>query len=349
MPTPHHGQGSRRPHHQGTLRPPQKRARRKVKHPPEATRAEGGDGRRPAREEADAVEGAPERERASRDDPRLERRMRGIGLEDDGQDREDAPPDGQLQVELRHLHARLRNVQLSLQTGQGLAHPPTWRTNCLLPVRNAAREWSAIVRYHHASADAAADALLRATAPRVFGLVQAALQTGPLAGSNPGYFKRCGGDAAALACEFLGDVLEAAGGAARGGATEEAPAEDGDGGRGPEAGAGPGSDDDGCGSEEDAASEGGDGAARGAPRGGTRPPPGLAPRFARDLQRHLLFSEAQAQRVCRWRRDAETARDRDRPPSASSKKLQGQRSRKQRQKELKAQRNTKKKKKGGEG
>ena len=37
------------------------------------------------------------------------------------------------------------------------------------------------------------------------------MQTGPLVGSNPGYFKRCGGDVASIALEFLTDVIGLAG------------------------------------------------------------------------------------------------------------------------------------------
>ena len=38
---------------------------------------------------------------------------------------------------------------------------------------------------------------------KVFGLIQLALQCGPLKGSNPGYFKRCGRDVAQMAHTFL--------------------------------------------------------------------------------------------------------------------------------------------------
>mmetsp|Transcript_16404 Transcript_16404/g.33694 ORF Transcript_16404/g.33694 Transcript_16404/m.33694 type:complete len:485 (-) Transcript_16404:96-1550(-) len=48
------------------------------------------------------------------------------------------------------------------------------------------------------------------TYPRVFCLLQMSIQTGPLVGSNPGYFKRCGGDVATMAFEFLTEVVNMA-------------------------------------------------------------------------------------------------------------------------------------------
>ncbi len=52
---------------------------------------------------------------------------------------------------------------------------------------------------------------LRATSTGVFGLIQTSVQIGPLVGSNPGYFKRCGGEVASLAAAFLLDIVELAG------------------------------------------------------------------------------------------------------------------------------------------
>lgn len=46
--------------------------------------------------------------------------------------------------------------------------------------------------------------------PRVFSLLQMSMQTGPLVGSNPGYFKRCGGDVARMAFDFLTEVVNMA-------------------------------------------------------------------------------------------------------------------------------------------
>ena len=59
--------------------------------------------------------------------------------------------------------------------------------------------------------------LLHETSTKVFILIQMAMLTGPLVGSNPGYFKRCGGDVASVALEFLTHVIGLAGIAAAAG------------------------------------------------------------------------------------------------------------------------------------
>ena len=53
--------------------------------------------------------------------------------------------------------------------------------------------------------------LLQSTSQQVFSLIQMSLQTGPLVGSNPGYFKRCGGEVASIALAYLCEIAELAG------------------------------------------------------------------------------------------------------------------------------------------
>lgn len=48
---------------------------------------------------------------------------------------------------------------------------------------------------------------IKETALQVYMLLQLALQCGPLTGSNPGYFKRCGGTVARMVMEFLDKVV----------------------------------------------------------------------------------------------------------------------------------------------
>ena len=52
--------------------------------------------------------------------------------------------------------------------------------------------------------------LFQSTSPTVFNLLQMSMQTGPLVGSNPGYFKRCGGEVAFMAYSFLEEIVELA-------------------------------------------------------------------------------------------------------------------------------------------
>ena len=47
------------------------------------------------------------------------------------------------------------------------------------------------------------DDLVKEIAIEVYGLIQMAMQTGPLVGSSPGYFKRCGAEVAEIALKFI--------------------------------------------------------------------------------------------------------------------------------------------------
>lgn len=50
------------------------------------------------------------------------------------------------------------------------------------------------------------DTLYKKVALDIYGLVQMAMQTGPLTGSNAGYFKRCGWEVAQMALDFLNSL-----------------------------------------------------------------------------------------------------------------------------------------------
>ena len=51
------------------------------------------------------------------------------------------------------------------------------------------------------------DAMTKKTSLSVFELIQHTLQCGPLAGSNPGYFKRCGGEVAKVVYNYLETII----------------------------------------------------------------------------------------------------------------------------------------------
>jgi len=129
--------------------------------------------------------------------------------------------------ELKHLRKRVTNVQQSIQLcTAALRIPSNWEENCLNSVSNCIGEWRAIVSFHgatmashssfHGSVRVHRDdepgeqhpmhpdsEYSKTTALEVFGLLQLAMQCGPLAGSNAGYFKRCGGTVALIAHTFL--------------------------------------------------------------------------------------------------------------------------------------------------
>ena len=91
-----------------------------------------------------------------------------------------------------------------------IAHPPREYRTSAPPSGGAVDGASCVIVNGHDGVDGDRDELLRAAAREVFGLVQMAMQTGPLVGSNAGYFKRCGADVASMAREFLGEILELA-------------------------------------------------------------------------------------------------------------------------------------------
>jgi hypothetical protein len=109
------------------------------------------------------------------------------------------------QVEIQHLLNRVKNVRESIQLSlDSLANPSTWQQNVLNTVLNCVNEWKSILSHYQddISDDKAKDPALKA-----FELIQMSLQSGPLAGSKPGYFKRCGSQVAMLALEFLNTAV----------------------------------------------------------------------------------------------------------------------------------------------
>ncbi len=150
-----------------------------------------------------------------------------------------------LEEELQHLNRRIRHIQESIQFSTlttALLDPQIWQENCLFAVKNCVNEWRSIVKFHfppptntstntdnngqeeeeqedkrllqstnyvqgcekNQSLD---DQKIKSIGLKIFGLIQMALQVGPLKGSNPGYFKRCGSNVAKMAQEFLRECL----------------------------------------------------------------------------------------------------------------------------------------------
>ena len=116
--------------------------------------------------------------------------------------------------EIKHIKRRLRNVHESIQTSKSIVNPTTWEQNCLNAVGNCINEWKSIVARYFRESDEELDdqseqsLVARETSLAVFGLLQLAMQSGPLTGSNSGYFKRCGGEVARVASKLLeSDVL----------------------------------------------------------------------------------------------------------------------------------------------
>lgn len=142
------------------------------------------------------------------------------------------------ELEVKHLRKRVQNIRETLQLSSSIANPKTYQENVLNAVSNCVKEWRSIVSHYPLAPQEnvvvpvtttddinqvppnnivqVRDAddqvyltpeLQKAAALDVFGMIQHSIQCGPLAGSKPGYFKRCGGDVAKVVVLFLQDVI----------------------------------------------------------------------------------------------------------------------------------------------
>lgn len=103
--------------------------------------------------------------------------------------------------EIQHLLRRVGNVRESIQlSATANANPSTWQQNVLNPVQNCVGEWRAIVSHYENELETSD---CKQPALEVFQLIQMTMQSGPLAGGKPGYFKRCGSEVARQALQFL--------------------------------------------------------------------------------------------------------------------------------------------------
>lgn len=106
--------------------------------------------------------------------------------------------------EMVHLRQRIANVQTAFKSIT-MADPTTYRTNVLNATLNCCNQWRHIVNHYNPTATDA-----RRGGQWVFELVQASLQTGPLAGAKAGYFKRCGCSVATLVHAYLYQICTSA-------------------------------------------------------------------------------------------------------------------------------------------
>ena len=119
--------------------------------------------------------------------------------------------------EIKHLKRRIKNVQeISIQLSRDAiaSDVDKYQNNVLNATQGCANEWRAIARYYDGSTsddgedkDTISSELRTQTGLIVFQLIQLSVQSGPLTGSNPGYFKRCGAECAKAVLEFLEEVV----------------------------------------------------------------------------------------------------------------------------------------------
>jgi len=124
-----------------------------------------------------------------------------------------------LQIELAHLKTRIRNNRNAMSlSATALANPTNYQNNVLSACQNTVTEWRSIRKHYKYSllddsnserscSSSLLALLFRSTGQDIFELLQQSLQCGPLAGSQPGYFKRCGVEVAMAVHAYLEAVV----------------------------------------------------------------------------------------------------------------------------------------------
>ena len=183
---------------------PKHQARRRKQGPREESKnkyAADDEALRAQREEDNFVAVLEETQEDARSDALVDDSMELI--EEEGKAEAVHPAD----AEIQHLIRRLRNVRESIQlSADANASPSNWQQNVINAVINCIGEWRAIVN-HYEDLDATT---CKAPALALYELIQMSMQTGPLAGAKPGYFKRCGSEVAMQALAFLNSIEEPA-------------------------------------------------------------------------------------------------------------------------------------------
>jgi hypothetical protein len=113
--------------------------------------------------------------------------------------------------EIRQVQQKIRNLKESIQLSTNIAQPLVWQANGLNAALNIVNQWKTIVVFYSSKNQVDEriviheDSLDRSkeTSLQVYGIIQMVMQTGPLKSCHPGYFKRCGGQVAKMAKEFL--------------------------------------------------------------------------------------------------------------------------------------------------
>jgi hypothetical protein len=121
--------------------------------------------------------------------------------------------------EVRHLKRRVQSIQETMSLSHSISDPKIYQDNVLNAVANCVKEWRSIATHYTAApanleeqagcADefCMTEELKKPAALVVYEMIQHAIQCGPLSGSKPGYFKRCGGEVARLVVTFLDQVV----------------------------------------------------------------------------------------------------------------------------------------------
>ena len=147
-----------------------------------------------------------------------EGQVEGGTNDNDASEKVSVEEDNPVNKELQHLRERIQNVQRSMTLSSRTIDLNVYETNVLAATRNCFIEYASIQKRYDfrvlvddssappsdPSSTLSADIKLE-YGQKLYQLLQQALQTGPLFGAKPGYFKRCGSEAARLVYGFLND------------------------------------------------------------------------------------------------------------------------------------------------
>ena len=136
-----------------------------------------------------------------------------------------------LQKEVQHLTRRIQQLRQNWSRSKtGLIIVTTYQTNVIQASLNIImKEWKSILQKYYRSCTNVKDefhhlpppspsptttttvpeieSLFRSTSHEIFVLIQHSVQCGPLSGSRPGYFKRCGSHVAEMVYQYLHTIL----------------------------------------------------------------------------------------------------------------------------------------------
>lgn len=105
--------------------------------------------------------------------------------------------------QVQHLMHRIGNNRRTMETSSKLKTLSNYQTLVLDAIQNTVKEWKHVRLQQHLTVSDQ-----HRMQQEVFGLIQQAMQCGPLAGAKPGYMKRCGADVARQVELFLTDISD---------------------------------------------------------------------------------------------------------------------------------------------
>ena len=111
--------------------------------------------------------------------------------------------------EIQTLRTKIKNIQKSIQTSSSLTIPTNYQTNCLNAVSKVINTWKTIPSYYRdevINLIQQQNNIIKETSTLIFQLIQLSLQCGPLSGSKPGYFKRCGSEISKMVMNYLNNM-----------------------------------------------------------------------------------------------------------------------------------------------